>query len=900
MSRILVHAAGAAGELAPFLALGRALSGRGHRVLLAVDDAEAPRARQAGLDAVPLGDAPDRDAKLIVQARALAAACREADLLVATSSRVQGLLAARSTGIPWITVALHPAHLPQPESDAEREVRVDSSQDAYRRLRGGVAGALRDLGSPGTLPPWSLAWHWAPRVLVACSPRFFPVSLDALQPDHGVDQTGFWIHRDREAGWAPEEDLEEFCRQAPIVLWFDGPHLPGLEQTLRLSVEAAAILGRKLAIGRWPSRLAARDLPPGTGPDAVRVLDSVPGEWIFARAGCAIQAGEPGDIAEALMQGCPLLIEPFRHEQHRNALRVTGLGAGAAMHPLRMTAGSLAHALDTAVLTPECRRRAGEIGAVLRSEDGTGQACDLIEAFIRSSGNVAVGPLPAGGAIPGIVHQARLPAPCAAPLERWRASWLEHNPGWEHRFWSEERCRELIEGHYRWFLPVFERGADASARVALARPLILHRHGGLFAEPHLECLRPLEPLVAGRDILLAIEPDPNLEPDGTGGAKHVSPSLLASTPAHPFWDHLARSLAGASAPAAGGLRSSHIGRALESFPQRDRIRLESPGTVLPRSHADSWEALPEAERELIGASAFTMNHWLGSWWRGAVELPVERLRPAIAVIERGARSARRHPAAGELAASRTPGAEPPLVSCLMLTRDRPDLARRAVRCFLAQTHAPRELVIVDSGEGRELEEWVAGLAAQGVRHFKFPAGGTSLGELRNRSVALAGGEYVAQWDDDDLSDPLRLQVQLAALLALGADACLLERQLVWWPGERRLAVSCRRPWENSLLAARAALPRFLPLDRGEDTPVVAELTGRGRVALLDAPWLFTYVRHGANTWSSPHWDEHWLVATERFAGEGYGLALARLAGRLPVCGVPAGAGLPSHARAEAT
>jgi glycosyltransferase involved in cell wall biosynthesis len=45
----------------------------------------------------------------------------------------------------------------------------------------------------------------------------------------------------------------------------------------------------------------------------------------------------------------------------------------------------------------------------------------------------------------------------------------------------------------------------------------------------------------------------------------------------------------------------------------------------------------------------------------------------------------------------TPSAEP-LVSCLMVTRDRPHLAERAVHCFARQTWQCRELVIIDDGD----------------------------------------------------------------------------------------------------------------------------------------------------------------------------------------------------------
>jgi len=74
--------------------------------------------------------------------------------------------------------------------------------------------------------------------------------------------------------------------------------------------------------------------------------------------------------------------------------------------------------------------------------------------------------------------------------------------------------------------------------------------------------------------------------------------------------------------------------------------------------------------------------------------------------------------------------------------------------------------------------------------------GLPLRALRNRAVAEAGGEYVYQWDDDDLSHSERIAVQMAALKAAGTRACILRREILWWPLLERAAVSRQRFWEN--------------------------------------------------------------------------------------------------------
>ena len=116
----------------------------------------------------------------------------------------------------------------------------------------------------------------------------------------------------------------------------------------------------------------------------------------------------------------------------------------------------------------------------------------------------------------------------------------------------------------------------------------------------------------------------------------------------------------------------------------------------------------------------------------------------------------------------------------------------------------------------------------------------------------------------------------AALRVAQADACLLERQLLWWPQGRRLALSNARPWEGSFLCAKAKLPPYPEIARGEDTPVVEQLLAQARVALLDYPQLYAYVFHGRNTFAEAHWEELWQAAGERYEGDMYDVMLHEL------------------------
>lgn len=105
---------------------------------------------------------------------------------------------------------------------------------------------------------------------------------------------------------------------------------------------------------------------------------------------------------------------------------------------------------------------------------------------------------------------------------------------------------------------------------------------------------------------------------------------------------------------------------------------------------------------------------------------------------------------------------PPLVSCVMLTRARPEWAAQAIAAFNAQTWANRELVILDDAHQPSFEQ-----APQGAIYSRSDL--RVIGAKRNAANAHASGEFICTWDDDDYSSPVRIEAQMAALD--GAQVC---------------------------------------------------------------------------------------------------------------------------------
>ncbi|HYH23441.1 MAG TPA: glycosyltransferase [Azospirillum sp.] len=508
-----------------------------------------------------------------------------------------------------------------------------------------------------------------------------------------------------------------------------------------------------------------------------------------------------------------------------------------------------------------------------------------------------------GSPIPRLIHQTWKTRDVPPELQGFQRSWTGRNPGFAYRFWTDDDIEHFVAEEHPVLLPVFRGYADPIARIDLARYLILRRFGGVYVDLDFECLRPIDGLLEGRSFVVGLEPEEHgrlAKAAERGLARILCPSFLASVPGHPFWDHLLSRLIEARSSAdvldATGpflltrAHASYEGARYEDDPAAATVL--PPQLLYPVTKDDCWSGrlFDPVFWERATRDAYAVHHWEGTWFRGAAERgagPGAGLPRQIAAVVTDGRPEGEHPAVAKAEGH-------PLISCLMVTRGRSGLLRLAIEGFARQTYPNRELVIVcDSPalpQDDPLERAIRDAACPNIRLIRVriasqsgtqPAGLT-LGELRNIAVDQAAGRYVCQWDDDDLYDPCRLEMQQRVLAATGAQACLLGRWMIWWPAEDRLAVSCERDWEGSLLCETAVMPRYPALRRGEDTPVVAQLRRSARVVRMDLPRLYTYVVHGGNTFTAPHFEAHWQAAAVRFEDGRCRAVLEEMGKRLPV------------------
>jgi glycosyltransferase involved in cell wall biosynthesis len=197
----------------------------------------------------------------------------------------------------------------------------------------------------------------------------------------------------------------------------------------------------------------------------------------------------------------------------------------------------------------------------------------------------------------------------------------------------------------------------------------------------------------------------------------------------------------------------------------------------------------------------------------------------------------------------------PLVSCIMPTRDRKELALRAIDYFLRQDWPERELVIVDDGA-----EPLPVPQDERIRHVRLE-GPATIGRKRNLGVEQSCGEIIVHWDDDDWYAPDRIRHQIEPLLAGEADiagltaehffssaggtfwGCTpqLHARMFFADVHGRSLAYARKVWGR-----RASYP---DLSLAEDARFLQAALHQGsRLARRPNPDKFVYVRHGANTW----------------------------------------------------
>lgn len=194
--------------------------------------------------------------------------------------------------------------------------------------------------------------------------------------------------------------------------------------------------------------------------------------------------------------------------------------------------------------------------------------------------------------IPQTIHRVWVGGePMSAEYERFGATFERHNPGWKMRLWSEQDLAELEIGEAER-----ARTRTHSELSNLMRYEILSRHGGVYVDTDVECLRGLDPLLQGVEAFAALERE-----------GRVGNAVLGAVPEHPAFVRAAR------------LARRTLGRGAHSVdangPYLMSLILEQePSVTIFGAHLFypyRWDE-PERRHEAF-PDAYMVHHWAKSW-----------------------------------------------------------------------------------------------------------------------------------------------------------------------------------------------------------------------------------------------------------------------------------------------
>jgi UDP:flavonoid glycosyltransferase YjiC (YdhE family) len=421
MARIVLTALGSIGDLHPYIAIALGLKARGHEAVVATGECYRRKVEALGLGFRELR--PDSDwvadpgvMRWVMDLRTgtmyvlrdvflpalrdsyedTLAAAEGADLLVSHPLTYATRLVAEKRGLAWASstpspVAIFSAYDP-PMMPAAPEVTTvlrflgpaatDLTGRLLKRATRSWARPWYRLRAEVGLPPTDEANPLVDGHSPALHLALFSGRLAAKQPDWPPQTlvTGFPVYdRDGEAGFPPE--LARFLDDGPppIVFTVGVSSAPVAGPFFEHSVAASRRLGLRAVLVLKDPRNRPLSLPEG-----MIAVEYAPFSELFPRAAVVVHHGGIGTTGLALQSGRPMLVMPFAHDQPDNAERLKRLGVARTIPRRRYTSARVADELRHLLDDPTFSRRAQEIGAQVRQEDGVRVACDALEGLLSS------------------------------------------------------------------------------------------------------------------------------------------------------------------------------------------------------------------------------------------------------------------------------------------------------------------------------------------------------------------------------------------------------------------------------------------------------------------------------------------------------------------------------------
>ncbi|MDZ4406102.1 glycosyltransferase [Prosthecobacter sp.] len=412
MAEILLLPFGSAGDVFPFIWLGRHLMARGHRVTMITACLFEEQARKAGLNFIPLGEKDEFEAmirdpriwklghgtKVVFEFAAksvepyLAAieSCGRVDLMLAPVTAFAARLAHEKHDTPLITVHLQPAVF----LSVHETPLLHPAMRLLRRMPVWFKRVLFSLPNPvdlfalpkvrricqehGVKPPKSLWREWwdSPDGVLALFPEWFAKP----QPDWPANllQWTFPLE-DLATEQALKPELQTFLApgERPVVFTPGSANVQA-SRFFAVAAEAVRRIGcRAVFVTREP-----KQVPPNL-PASILTVDYAPFSTLLKHASAFVHHGGIGTMSQGLAAAVPQLIMAMAHDQPDNADRLERLGAGIGLSVRQFTPVRVARELKRLMDEMSFRQSAAKCAAQLAESGDVNRLLRWIEERVN-------------------------------------------------------------------------------------------------------------------------------------------------------------------------------------------------------------------------------------------------------------------------------------------------------------------------------------------------------------------------------------------------------------------------------------------------------------------------------------------------------------------------------------
>ena len=403
---VLLATLGSAGDVNPFVAIGRALLDRGHRVTLITSAHFQDIVAKAGLGFFGLGtrddyaqvvDDPDlwdpsRGFQVFAR-RVVIPAIRPVYDIVASNLRPNTVVVAQGQAfgahlaherlaVPFVTINLQPVAFRSAHDSAliPPWIPLVARPSLFRlidflvldRELANPVNALR--GELGLAPVKHVFGSWAhsPQKTIGLFPEWFAPPQVDWPPN--TKQAGFVLTSE---DTPPQHSgLARFLDSGPPPIVFTpGTEMKHAQGFFAASIRALTHLGhRGILLSRHTQHI------PSPLPEGVVSFPYISFASVLPRAAAIVHHGGIGTIAQSFAAGIPQVIRPMAHDQPDTAARVQRLGVGLTVSPRHYTPDRVHSALRDLLASQPIREACRLYSTKVNSAEALTVVCDEIEA----------------------------------------------------------------------------------------------------------------------------------------------------------------------------------------------------------------------------------------------------------------------------------------------------------------------------------------------------------------------------------------------------------------------------------------------------------------------------------------------------------------------------------------